>query len=307
MSKRFVLDTEITALPQLLSLIKEYGAAWRHVGNARPWFRGQADAGEPLLPGVFRGEYDEFQMTSTFRLKALAFGATPDTDRLDQWLFLAQHFGLPTRLLDWTESPLFACFFAVSQWALSPKPEEAYKSRNMGIWMLNPVELNRHSAGLPAFPNTWKAIPGRENFRLAFESEKRAAELIVTEDMAPTKFPLAVQASAVDRRVVVQRSCFTIHGTDQRDFERLHDDEGLLAGNFRKFSIPRNEAPALLEELANIGVSFSTIYPDFSGLAMELRSRFGPKPKLLYVNDSSANSPSNQSGIDGSNTSDSRT
>jgi len=96
--------------------------------------------------------------------------------------------------------------------------------------------------------------------------------------------PLAVPASAVDRRVVVQRSCFTIHGTDERNFEALLLETDLPAREeFGKFLIPRSDAPKWLEELDEPGMSFSTVYPDLSGLTTELKFRFGPKPAHKYV------------------------
>ena len=93
--------TSVKDLDELLAQIKKDTAttAWKRSGNVRPWFRGQANAEAPL-PSVFRpvgvrNPYDEFRMTTAFRLKALAFrDKTPDTGRLDQWLFLAQHYGL---------------------------------------------------------------------------------------------------------------------------------------------------------------------------------------------------------------------
>lgn len=76
---------------ELLERIRSDTRDWLLGRHVRPWFRGQADAGEAPRPSIFRDDYDEFWMTTVFRLKAISFGHTPDKERLDQWLFLAQH------------------------------------------------------------------------------------------------------------------------------------------------------------------------------------------------------------------------
>ncbi len=268
-----------TPLVTLLSQVKSDAAGWPIRAHVRPWFRGQADAGEPPSASVFRYVYDEFWMTTMFRLKAISFGQTPETNRMDQWLFLMQHHGLPTRLLDWTESPLVACFFAVERWINSEKPEENYRSRDMAVWMIHPVELNRLTdPGTDGFPNTWAPESvAQENFRLAFHPRSEWT------DLKPSDYPLAVLPSNVDARIAVQRSCFTLYGRDERDFEEMFESSVLSTnGYFKKYTIPRSQAPIVLGELQAMGVSFSNVYPDLGGLASELRLRFGPPPTHKY-------------------------
>lgn len=81
-------------------------------------YRGQADTAWPLIPKAGRAEFNNGRDLGRFnawRRRACAYVPLPRNDW--ECLALAQHYGLATRLLDWTLNPLFATFFAVAEHA----------------------------------------------------------------------------------------------------------------------------------------------------------------------------------------------
>ena len=124
------------------------------------WFRGEPDKPTRLIPKLYRDTYDENELLQNFRRRApiLAASSCPSVEATDQWLFLAQHFGLPTRLLDWTDGALIGLYFAV------------YKGDydQPVVWMLNPLGLNEISLTPGLFANksfglTWFNPQGHIN------------------------------------------------------------------------------------------------------------------------------------------------
>ena len=119
-------------LPQLFASNQVF---WRGHGNSE-W---------PLLPQVFRPnphapdlpKYNERVLISAFQARAPSRShvKVPESEDYCGWLFFAQHYGLPTRLLDWTESPLVALYFAV---------ENAEEKDDGCIWALRPGGLNAY-------------------------------------------------------------------------------------------------------------------------------------------------------------------
>lgn len=209
-------------------------------------------------------------MSTNFRLVAPGFCKTPEINRIDQWLFLMQHVHIPTRLLDWSESPLVAAFFATE------KAPTGRIENDAAIWAIDPIELNRLS-GIEDFPNTWVPSSVLQTIKIAWGTQDEETILPSGGKMQykPCEYPIAISPSSVHPRISNQKSCFTLHGMDKRDFEAILNKEQITKDSkFIKYVIPKDLIESVWSELGNFGITYSYIYPDIDGLAKELMVKF---------------------------------
>lgn len=214
--------------------------------DGQVWYRGQSQYGWHLVPSAHRRHpLLESQFANHFRLRAPALVAEcPDHKDYVSWLPLMQHYGLPTRLLDWTESLLVAAFFAI--------PEKSTGS-NAAIWMIAPGKLNEQSIG--------HFIPFLADVRV---------EPFITAAFSATAIPvsnhtIAVLAPRTDRRMAAQLGNYTIHG------DRTPLNTHPAAANFlARVLIPTTARNTIKTDLSVAGVRRSTLFPDLTNLAIEL-------------------------------------
>ena len=245
---------------QLLGAVREVVGTF---GNA--WWRGQP-AGKQLLPGAYRCDgthrMEWLRVTRFMQKAAMRQSAVPRPEEYAHWLFLMQHHRLPTRLLDWTESPLVACFFAVSS---DNRSEDAL------LWALDPVGLNDYQLeeigcfpGVGLVPGSRTPGPGGNTFLEVSDFIEPAFQQ--NEYDAPVyKRVLALLTPETNVRMLQQQSVFTAHGT-RVPMEELNKCERFL----RSFTIPAAAKTILWKELLWLGIRESSLYPDLDHLALDV-------------------------------------
>lgn len=241
-----------------LNVVRHY-RAWGI--SSLPWFRGEpGNVPQPLMPKLYRPKEDETRhdenlIIQDFRRMApsVGQGQTPDRPETDQWLFLMQHTGAPTRLLDWTEGALFSLYFAL-------------QFNDPVVWMLNPVGLNRLTApdypDKNVYPLTWYGPEGSINIG----SVNVAAAW--QQDRGGTEFPVAIKPTYIHPRMNAQKSCFTIWGRNKSPLHEIVPSDLL-----RLYRIRRNAIGRMTNELRVMGITRSSLFPELDGLAGELGER----------------------------------
>ncbi|MGH9822731.1 MAG: FRG domain-containing protein [Blastocatellia bacterium] len=213
------------------------------------WFRGQAVSNWTLTPSLYRNPYGlehEQTLMTRFSQNALPLlNYRPSSSW--EWLFLMRHHGCPTRLLDWTESPLVALYFACEN--------EGDQDQHDGyLWCLLPTVLNEqwgltgtHPGDIPAFGGTLLED---------YAPEKVAA----TPGMR--KQPAAAIAPREAGRMTAQQSVFTVHHQRTEALETYGDTQHVW-----RLVVPAASKVRIRRELATLGVSRLSIFPDLDSVA----------------------------------------
>jgi hypothetical protein len=222
-------------------------------------FRGQADTRWVLSPSVHRGytPQQERYLTNEFRVRARSrYFSCPVSNDYPGWLALMQHYGLPTRLLDWTYSPLVAAFFALHPDYVLPS---CGAGRDACIWAMDARKLNESQGFEP----------------LIFPLDASSYEPLITpafknrEELNTVGVAMAIEH---DPRIQLQQGAFTIHSC------RTPIDLMSGAGQcLCRLVIPSVAIPVLFEELTLLGIRKYSLFPDLSALTSELRTIHLPR------------------------------
>jgi hypothetical protein len=238
------------------------------------WYRGCGRADHKLVPSLFRHPKTktidgiaslEAQLLARFRQLSLPFH---DRSLVDDWnaLFFMQHYRVPTRLLDWSENPFVALFFAVTS-----APHELTKKGTQrftapaAIWVLNPVRWNRHSLRHLTFKGG-VLTPGDDNLK-GYSPVPSYANM--------NRYPVALYGAHNSARIVAQRGVFTIFGQNTLPIEKVFVQEVFPADSLTKIVLRPNAIKRIKRTILEHGITESVIYPDLEGLAREIRRTFG--------------------------------
>ncbi len=245
-----------------------YDNAWQDdLGRFRSnyAFRGVSNKDYDLKTSFIRncGTYPhlEYHLLRNFRKYARLDGS--DQEFSDwKWMIIAQHHGLPTRLLDWTYSPFVAMHFATAE-------VDRY-DHDATIWHVDYVKVNKM---LPSPLIDVLNEVGANAFTL--EMLERALPDIKSFDrLAKTDLVIFFEPPSIDARIVNQFALFSVMSGNTARFDKWLESRPDLC---RRIIIPKELKWEVRDKLDQANITERILFPGLDGLAAWLTRQYTPK------------------------------
>lgn len=238
-----IADQNIGSLGELIEKLKV-----DITDDAPVWFRGHGGSTWQLVPSIGRNPAHigaELTAIKRFKQDAWSHLASRPTEAWE-WMFTMQHYRAKTRLLDWSENPLVAAYFAAA--------DKTAEGIDGAIWALHPITLNRLAGHARAFD---KDI-------LAFGADRELESYLPDQVDAKRSLlqPVAAIGPRNSPRMVAQSGTFTIMHAEPTPVESIGDGSHIW-----RYVIPAAAKPNILRELSLIGVTEYSLFPELDRVA----------------------------------------
>jgi hypothetical protein len=254
---------------QWLEIIDElYAGSWNaRLGRFRsPFvFRGASNTDHTLASSLVRlagdrSDVRRLELALLRNFRKYAHGEVARTDSIWDWLSLGQHRGLPTRLLDWTYSPLVALHFATDD----PRTFD----RDGVVWCINFVEANKR---LPRRLRRMLEQEGSDTFTVEMLGTFDTLQEFDTLQREP--FVVFMEPQAVDRRILNQLALFSLMSSPHARLDEWLEQHPALC---RKVRVPASIKWEVRDKLDQANVNERVLFPGLDGLSRWLARYYTP-------------------------------
>jgi hypothetical protein len=242
------------------------------------WFRGCGRGNHKLIPSLYRRDGNpgkegfeilERQLMIRFRQRSIPLHNRSLENDWDT-LFFMQHYGVPTRLLDWTENPFIAFYFAATSGPFTAKKKKGQPDVHLAfkydaaIWALNPVAWNNHALSQQGY-DRGVLTPGDTALH-PYKPLTKYTEIPI--------HPVALYGAHNSSRIVAQRGVFTIFGQNATPLETAFEKYNFPPDCLVKINLRRAVLAQMRQAILSNGITESVVFPDLDGLAREMKREF---------------------------------
>jgi hypothetical protein len=227
-------------------------------------YRGRNDAAEDLATSLLRlgGEAGAVERHLLRNFRKYARSEAVPADSIWNWLALAQHHGLPTRLLDWTYSPYVALHFATASL-------ERF-DRDGVVWLVDYVRAQEEA------PKQLRAVLDEQQMNVftAELLEDAAGGLDDLERLAGDEYVVFLEPPSLDERIVNQYALFSLLSRPDARLDEWLESRPQLA---RRLVIPTELKWEVRDKLDQANITERVLFPGLDGLSRWLARYYAPR------------------------------